>query len=118
VIDFALILAGAPLVIFAAFHLMNRDGMEGYIGTVLPFPKWTNRLAAAWLFVAGIGTATDAHVSIKGDTYHYGPLMAVAFLLAVTVLFHRPKGTEDQANIQAVLKHMAMAGGYLFIAVA
>jgi uncharacterized membrane protein YphA (DoxX/SURF4 family) len=106
---------GAPLIIFGLFHAMKRGAMEGYIGTKLPFPKFTNYATMAWLATAGALTVTDFSL---GDHFHPGPWMAVMFLATATAIFHRPTGPEDQEQVTAVLKHIVMAGGYIALALA
>jgi putative oxidoreductase len=99
------ILVGAVLFIFGMMKVMSFSGTVGYIAAMgVPLP--TVAAVIAIIIEVGAGLAL-----IMNKYRQYVPAVAAAYLVIVTLIFHRNIG--DQMQLSLALKNIAIIGGLM-----
>lgn len=104
----ARILLAAIFIIFGFFKFSNIGGLAGYIGSVgLPLPTILAWLTAIFEVVAGVCV-------LIGFQTRLASWALAAFCIVSAIIFHNNFG--DQTQMTMFMKNIAMAGGYMLLA--
>jgi putative oxidoreductase len=106
----ARILLAVIFIVAGLNKLGGIEGTAGYIGSVgLPFPTLLAWGTAVFEIIAGLAI-------LAGFKTQWAAYALAAFCIASGIIFHN--GFADPAQMTAMMKNFALAGGFLALSVA